>query len=83
MYQDYEIVPSTLSIRAGAPVQFVMAGDNAAAHQPYSDSAPGQFEAPSELKGGETFEFTFTQPGVVILLCKLHLEMRAALTVVP
>lgn len=81
-YQDYEIIPASLSIVAGTPIQFVMASDNTAVHQPYSDSASNPFEAPAELKSGETFEFTFTEPGTVTLLCTVHLEMRATLTVV-
>lgn len=81
IYRDYEIFPPTLSIVAGTPIQFVMPED-AAAHQPYSDSTPNAFEAPAPLKPGESFEFTFAQPGTVTLLCKVHLEMRATLTIV-
>lgn len=81
-YRDYEIVPAMLAIVAGTPIQFVMASDNGASHQPYSDSASSPFEAPTKLKSNETFEFTFTEPGTVTLLCKVHLEMRATLTVV-
>lgn len=81
-YRDYEIVPATMAIVAGTPIQFVMASDNSASHQPYSDSSSNPFEAPTELGSNETFEFTFTEPGTVTLLCKVHLEMRATLTVV-
>jgi plastocyanin len=81
-YQDYEIIPASLSIVAGTPIQFVMAGNNSAVHQPYSDSSSNPFEAPAELKSNETFEFTFSEPGTVTLLCKVHLEMRATLTVI-
>jgi len=83
IYQDFEIRPSELSIVAGTAVQFIIASNANAAHQPYSDSAPNAFEAPTALKNNETYEFTFTQPGPVTLLCKVHLEMRATLTVVP
>lgn len=82
IYRDYEIFPSALSIVAGTPIQFWMPSENVAAHQPYSDSALNAFEAPSLLRPDAVFEFTFTQPGVVMLLCKVHLEMRATLTVV-
>lgn len=82
VYRDYEIIPATLAIVAGTPIQFAMSSDNVASHQPYSDSASNPFEAPTELKSSETFEFTFTEPGTVTLLCQVHLEMRATLTVV-
>ena len=79
-YQDFEIVPPQLTIKAGTLATFVVKDGT---HQPYtSDPAPA-FDSGAPLSAGATYQFTFENPGTFTLSCRLHDQMKATLIVVP
>ncbi len=88
-FQDFQIVPGTLSIKAGAKVVFLIKAGFGSFHQPYSSlpnstDVSGLFEAPPLLGDGSSYSFTFTQVGTYTVRCGYHPnEMVATIEVTP
>ena len=79
-YQNFEIVPPQLTVKAGTLATFLVKDGT---HQPYtSDPAPA-FDSGAPLSAGATYQFTFENPGTFTLSCRLHDQMKATLIVVP
>jgi plastocyanin len=88
-FQDFAIVPGSLTIPVGTKVTFLIKGGFGSFHQPYS-SFPGNtdlsglFEAPGLLSDGSSYSFTFTQAGTYTVRCGYHpTEMVATIVVTP
>jgi plastocyanin len=71
-------VPDRISIPVGTTVEFLIRDG---LHQPYSEDAG--FESEPDLGDGQSYSFTFNQPGTFTLLCRYHSEMRATVVVTP
>lgn len=88
-YQDFEIVPRTLNIKAGTKVVFFIKGGFGSFHQPYSSfpnstDLSGLFEAPPLLGDGASYSYTFAQSGTYTVRCGYHPnDMVATIVVTP
>jgi len=88
-YQDFQIVPRTLTIKAGTTVVFFIKGGFGSFHQPYSSfpnstDLSGLFEAPPLLGDGASYSYTFTQAGTYTVRCGYHPnDMVATIVVTP
>ena len=80
-YQDFEIVPSRVTIPVGTTVVFLIKGGFLSFHQPYNFDPPNVFESPSGLGDGASWSYTFNDPGTVTIRCGYHGEMVAIITV--
>jgi plastocyanin len=73
---DFEFVSETLEVPAGTTVEWVN-GDGF----PHSIMAEdGSFQSP-DIPPGQTFTFTFTEPGTYNYLCGIHPTMRGTIVV--
>lgn len=82
-YQDFEIVPSQVTIPVGTTVVFLIRGGFLSFHQPYNFDPPNVFESPSGLGDGATWSYIFAESGTVTIRCGYHSEMVATITVTP
>jgi plastocyanin len=82
-YQDFEIVPSQITIPVGTTVVFLIKGGFLSFHQPYNFDPPNVFESPSGLGDGATWSYIFNEPGTVTIRCGYHSEMVATVVVTP
>jgi plastocyanin len=82
-YQDFEIVPSQITIPVGTTVVFLIKGGFLSFHQPYNFDPPNVFESPPNLGDGATWSYTFNEPGTVTIRCGYHSEMVATVIVTP
>jgi plastocyanin len=73
---DFSFTPADLTVPAGATVTWT--NDDDFAHT--VTSSDGLFDS-GELAGGQTFEFTFTEPGTYPYVCNIHPNMTATVTV--
>jgi plastocyanin len=73
---DFEFVSETLEVPVGTTVEWIN-GDAF----PHSIAAEdGSFQSP-DIAPGETFTFTFTEPGTYNYLCGIHPTMRGTIVV--
>ncbi len=77
---DYQYHAADVSVQAGQAVTWT--NRETAAHDVASTAGPVAFASP-ELGEGESFTFTFTQPGGYAYLCTLHPDMVGTVTVTP
>lgn len=88
-FQDFEIVPKALTIKAGTKVVFLIKAGLLTYHQPYSSfpdniNESGLFSAPPNLGDGTSYAVTLTQPGTITVRCGYHAnDMVATITVTP
>jgi plastocyanin len=88
-FQDFEIVPKSLTITAGTKVVFLIKAGLLTYHQPYSSfpdntNESGLFSAPPNLGDGTSYAVTLTQPGTITVRCGYHAnDMVATITVTP
>ena len=76
--QNYAFSPATLTIPAGTTV--VWTNKDTAPHTVTVRSGPVTFSSPN-LQQGDTFTYTFTQPGTYQYYCAVHPNMTASVTV--
>jgi plastocyanin len=87
-FQDFEIVPASKTIAAGTKVVFLVKTNGTHCHEPYSSypdrtDPSGLFDS-GPLQNGESFEFTFTDPGTYTIRCGCHPDsMVGTITVTP
>ncbi len=79
-YQNFEIVPPSLTVKAGTLATFLVKDGT---HQPYTSDPAPTFDSGVPLSAGATYQFTFGTPGTFTLSCRLHDQMKATLVVVP
>lgn len=70
----YTYMPATMTVRAGDVVTWT--NQDQAAH----DVAGGTFRSPMLAKG-QSWSFTFSQPGTFDYICSVHPDMRARIVV--
>lgn len=75
--KDFAFGPSTLAISVGETVTWAN-NDDGIAHTTTSDDDVWQSGA---LNPGDTFEFTFNEPGIFTYFCSIHPSMTATITV--
>jgi plastocyanin len=80
MMQNYAYSPATLTVRAGDTVTWTQHDD--APHDVVTTSAPVAFRSP-RLSAGQSWSYTFRQPGTYSYYCSVHPDMRASVTVLP
>jgi plastocyanin len=71
----YAYVPATMTVRVGDVVTWT--NQDQASH----DVAGGTFRSPM-LAQGQSWSFTFTQPGTFDYICSVHPDMRARIVVI-
>lgn len=76
--QNYAFAPASLTIPAGTTV--VWTNKDTAPHTVTVSSGPVKFSSPN-LQQGDTFTYTFTQPGTYSYYCAVHPDMTASVTV--
>lgn len=74
----YAFGPAQLSVKVGDTVTFT--NHDQAAHNAVVTSGPAQFSSPM-LATGQSWSFTFSQPGTYSYYCSVHPDMRAQITV--
>jgi plastocyanin len=73
---DFSFTPADLTVSVGDTVTWT--NDDDFAHT--VTSSDGLFDS-GDLAGGQTFEFTFTEPGRYPYVCNIHPNMTATVTV--
>jgi plastocyanin len=77
--QDFSFSPSTITVAAGTTVTWT--NDDSAVHDVTSTDGPGTDAtttstfASAKLSQGDTFSFTFAQPGTYYYECTIHAAM--------
>jgi plastocyanin len=84
VFRNFEIVPSTLTIKAGTQIIFQIQGSQ---HEPYQ-SSPDNIDITGfdsgPLSSGQNFTMTFKTPGTFTIRCGFHPnKMVMTLTVTP
>lgn len=74
----FSFMPGTMTIPVGTRVVWTNL-ETTAPHNVVSDT--GVFKSP-DLTTGQTFAYTFTQPGTYAYTCTIHPRMKATITVV-
>jgi len=88
-FQDFEIIPKSLTITAGTKVVFLIKAGLLTYHQPYSSfpdntDESGLFSAPPNMGDGTSYSVVLTQPGTITVRCGYHAnDMVATITVTP
>ncbi|MFI6098442.1 cupredoxin family copper-binding protein [Lentzea sp. NPDC051213] len=72
----YTYMPASMTVRVGDVVTWT--NQDEASH----DVAGGTFRSPM-LAQGQSWSFTFTQPGTFDYICSVHPDMRARIVVLP
>ncbi|MGW4065190.1 cupredoxin domain-containing protein [Amycolatopsis sp. NPDC004747] len=80
MMQGYAYSPAALTVRAGDTVTWMQHDE--APHDVVTTSAPVAFRGP-QLSAGQSWSYTFRQPGTYQYYCSVHPDMRASVTVLP
>ncbi|MBE1493731.1 plastocyanin [Amycolatopsis lexingtonensis] len=80
MMQGYAYSPASLTVRVGDTVTWTQHDD--APHDVVTTSAPVAFRSP-RLSAGQSWSYTFRQPGTYAYYCSVHPDMRASVTVLP
>ncbi|WP_410638917.1 cupredoxin family copper-binding protein [Amycolatopsis sp. lyj-346] len=80
MVQGYAYSPATLTVRVGDTVTWMQHDE--APHDVVTTSAPVAFRGP-QLSAGQSWSYTFRQPGTYQYYCSVHPDMRASVTVLP
>lgn len=78
MMQDYAYSPASLTVRVGDTVTWMQHDE--APHDVVTTSAPVAFRSP-RLSAGQSWSYTFRQPGTYAYYCSVHPDMRASVTV--
>jgi plastocyanin len=74
--RDFSFTPADLTVSVGDTVTWT--NDDDFAHT--VTSRDGLFDS-GDLAGGQTFQFTFTEPGTYPYVCNIHPNMTATVTV--
>lgn len=80
MMQGYAYSPASLTVRVGDTVTWMQHDE--APHDVVTTSAPVAFRSP-QLSAGQSWSYTFRQPGTYAYYCSVHPDMRASVTVLP
>jgi plastocyanin len=80
MMQGYAFSPAALTVRVGDTVTWMQHDE--APHDVVTTSAPVAFRSP-RLSAGQSWSYTFQQPGTYSYYCSVHPDMRASVTVLP
>ncbi|WP_086849023.1 cupredoxin domain-containing protein [Amycolatopsis kentuckyensis] len=80
MMQGYAFSPAALTVRVGDTVTWMQHDE--APHDVVTTSAPVAFRSP-QLSAGQSWSYTFRQPGTYQYYCSVHPDMRASVTVLP
>ncbi|OXM66014.1 cupredoxin domain-containing protein [Amycolatopsis vastitatis] len=80
MMQNYAFSPASLTVRVGDTVTWMQHDE--APHDVVTTSAPVAFRSP-RLSAGQSWSYTFQQPGTYAYYCSVHPDMRASVTVLP
>ncbi|MEV6828677.1 cupredoxin family copper-binding protein [Amycolatopsis sp. NPDC051102] len=80
MMQDYAYSPAALTVRAGDTVTWMQHDE--APHDVVTTSAPVALRSP-RLSAGQSWSYTFREPGTYSYYCSVHPDMRATVTVLP
>ena len=70
--------PAELTIHAGDKVIFL--NDDSRTHNVYSTTEGDTFDTKAQRPGTQT-EITFSVPGVVVVLCAIHVRMKMTIKV--
>ena len=68
----------TITVARGEPVMFL--NDDTVPHNIMSTSEGNEFDLGAQMPGTAT-PVTFTQPGIVVVVCAIHPRMRMTITV--
>lgn len=74
--RDFSFSPATISVQVGSSLRFVNTG-----RAPHTVTAADRAFDSGLLQTGQSFSHRFTQPGVMTIVCTLHPQMTARVTV--
>ena len=84
--QEQNFTPKTIKAQLGVNNLAIWKNTSESAHtvtpdKPFKDAYSGDFGSPSVIKPGATYQFVFTQEGVVAYHCEPHPWMKAQITI--
>jgi plastocyanin len=74
---DFAFQPATVTIQAGDTVTWT--NNDSVAHTATSTHDPASFDG--EMEPGESFSFTFSEPGTFDYICEIHPAMEGTIVV--
>jgi plastocyanin len=78
--KNFAFAPASVTVKAGTTVTWTNTDQDP--HTVTSDGKSGPLNS-KPLNQGDTFQYTFTQPGSYSYLCTIHPFMTATVTVTP
>jgi len=85
--QDQNFVPKTIKAQLGVNNLVIWTNtSDSAAHtvtpdKPFKDQYSGEFGTTGVIKAGKTYQFVFTQEGVIAYHCEPHPWMKGTITI--
>jgi len=76
--RNFAFTPPTLAVRRGTAVTWINRDDDA--HTVVAAGAKPLFKSPP-LERGESFSFTFAEPGTYVYFCTIHATMKGTVIV--
>jgi len=76
--KGFDFDPADLTVKAGSKVTWT--NEDSATHTVTSKEGPAEFDSKSKKKG-DSFSFTFEEPGTYEYICNIHSQMKATVTV--
>ncbi|MFC0543640.1 cupredoxin domain-containing protein [Kutzneria chonburiensis] len=77
---QYAFAPATITVHVGDTVTWT--NQDQAPHDVTTTSAPVPLHSPT-LSTGQSWTYTFSQPGTYAYICSIHPDMKAQITVLP
>jgi plastocyanin len=78
--KNFAFAPRTLTVKVGTSVTWT--NQDSDAHTVTSTGSGGPLKSKA-MNNGDTYKYTFTQPGTYTYLCTIHPFMTATVTVTP
>ncbi len=81
-FQDFAILPSQITIKAGMKIVFLIKSASGTCHEPYSSfqdntNLSGLFDS-GVLRDGDSYSYTFAQAGVYTVRCGCHPDIMVS-----
>lgn len=81
-FQDFAIVPSQITIKAGTKIVFLIKSASGTCHEPYSSfpnnaDLSGLFDS-GALRDGASYAYTFAQAGTYTVRCGCHPDIMVS-----
>ena len=84
--QEQNFLPKTVKVQLGVNNRVIWKNTGESAHtvtpdKPFKDAYSGDFGSPGVIKPGKSYQFIFTQEGVIPYHCEPHPWMKGTITI--